>query len=177
MAWDDDPYDYYPSSIDPRIAANPYMNEAAGLRIQQEYLEQQRRMAQAQQSGPSASGGLSPSLVDAIKGFEGYTANPKWDYQQYSSGWGTKARPGEVADRATHEQRLQDELTQAATFVDSKVPDLPSGVRDAMISLTFNAGGKWADSSLGAKLREGPRAPSNCSRNTTRPAGDLTGPY
>ncbi len=55
MAWDDDPYDSsLISSIDPRIQSNPFIDEAAGLRIQNEYLDRQRRQQQGggrEQSG------------------------------------------------------------------------------------------------------------------------------
>jgi GH24 family phage-related lysozyme (muramidase) len=98
---------------------------------------------------------FSPGLLDAIKGFEGYSATPSWDYNQYSSGWGTRSKPGEIVDKDTHEQRLRDEVTKAAGIVDSQVPGLPAGVRDAMISLTYNSGDKWARSGLGEKLRAG----------------------
>jgi hypothetical protein len=54
MAWDD-PYDSsLISSIDPRIQSNPYIDEAAGLRIQNEYVDRQRRQQQGggrEQSG------------------------------------------------------------------------------------------------------------------------------
>jgi hypothetical protein len=56
MAWDD-PYDSgLITSIDPRISSNPYMDEAAGLRIQNQYLEQQRRQRQQPQDGRQQSG-------------------------------------------------------------------------------------------------------------------------
>src|SRR5215471_329260 len=94
-------------------------------------------------------------LLDAVKNFEGYTPQAQWDYKQYSSGYGTRARPGETIDQATADERLRNELNQAANFVDRNAPDLPPGVRDAMISLTFNTGGKWANSNLGDQLRAG----------------------
>jgi hypothetical protein len=38
---------------------------------------------------------LDQSYLDAIKGFEGYTPQAQWDYKQSSSGYGTKAQPGD----------------------------------------------------------------------------------
>jgi hypothetical protein len=39
------------NSIDPRISGNPYIDEGAGLRIQNEFLDQQRRQQQLMQQG------------------------------------------------------------------------------------------------------------------------------
>lgn len=98
----------------------------------------------------------SLGLLDAIKRFEGFSGKPYQDYGQYASGFGTRARPGEgPIDRNTAEERLKEELAPAAKFVDLQVPNLPPGVRDAMISLTYNTGGKWADSGLGKALKTG----------------------
>jgi lysozyme len=103
---------------------------------------------------------LDQSLIDAIKGFEGYTPNASWDYKQSSSGYGTKAQPGDEnipSDqlKAIHEQRLQDEVTKAAAAVDSFAPDLPPGVRAALTSLTYNAGPGWQQSGLGQAIKSG----------------------
>lgn len=95
------------------------------------------------------------NLVEAVKRFEGYTPQAKWDFKQYSSGYGTKGAPGEVVDRATAEARLTTELGRAASIVDQAVPNLPPGARDAMISLTFNSGADWVNSGLGERLRAG----------------------
>lgn len=98
---------------------------------------------------------VSTRLRDAVKTFEGFTTTAKFDYKQYSSGYGTKAAPGEVIDKATAEQRLDQELGKAAAFVDGVNPNLPPGVRDALISLTFNAGGDWAKAELGERIKAG----------------------
>ena len=99
---------------------------------------------------------LDQFLVDNVKKFEGYRENPYWDYKQYTSGYGTKAaNQGEVIDRATAEQRLTDELSKASAMVAGMHPDMPAGVRNALTSLTFNAGPKWMNSGLGNAVREG----------------------
>lgn len=103
---------------------------------------------------------VDQSLIDEIKGFEGYTATPAWDYKQSSSGYGTRAQPGDEGIppeqlRAVHEQRLQDEVSRAAAHVDSVNPNLPAGARNALISLTYNAGPGWAQSGLGELVRNG----------------------
>ena len=103
---------------------------------------------------------LDQSYLDAIKGFEGYSPNAQWDYKQNSSGYGTRAQPGDEnipADqlKSVHEQRFQDEVGKAAASVDAFNPNLPSGVRAALTSLTYNAGPGWQQSGLGAAVQSG----------------------
>ena len=103
---------------------------------------------------------LDPPFLDAIKGFEGYSPNAAWDYKQSSSGYGTKAQPGDENIppdqlKAVHEQRYADEIAKAAAHVDSVNPNLPAGARAALVSLTYNAGPGWAQSGLGEMVRNG----------------------
>lgn len=103
---------------------------------------------------------LDPQYIDQIKGFEGYSPAAAWDYKQSSSGYGTKAQPGDENIppdqlKAVHEQRLNDEIAKAAAHVDSINPDLPPGARAALISLTYNAGPGWAKAGLGDLVRAG----------------------
>lgn len=103
---------------------------------------------------------VDQSLLNEIRGFEGYTATPAWDYKQSSSGYGTRAQTGDENIppeqlRAVHEQRLQDEVSKAAAHVDSVNPNLPAGARNALISLTYNAGPGWSQSGLGELVRNG----------------------
>lgn len=103
---------------------------------------------------------LDPEYLDAIKQSEGYAPTASWDYKQYSSGYGTKAQPGDEnipADQrqAVYEQRFQDEVSKAAAHVDSVNPNLPSGVKAALTSLTYNAGPSWSQSGLGDLVRAG----------------------
>lgn len=98
---------------------------------------------------------IDPQYLEAIKGFEGYSPKATWDYKQHSSGYGTKAEPGEVIDRATAEQRFNEAVAKAAAHVDSVNPNLPAGARAALISLTYNAGPGWSQSGLGELVRAG----------------------
>jgi lysozyme len=103
---------------------------------------------------------LDQSYLDAIKGFEGYSPNASWDYKQYSSGYGTRAQPGDEnipADQrqGVYEQRFQDEVGKAASSVEAFAPNLPPGVRAALTSLTYNAGPGWQQSGLGAAVKAG----------------------
>lgn len=103
---------------------------------------------------------LDPQYTDAIKNSEGYSPVAQWDYKQSSSGYGTKAQPGDESIppdqlKAVHEQRFQDEIGKAAASVDQFSPDLPPGVRAALTSLTFNAGPGWQQSGLGEAVKAG----------------------
>lgn len=103
---------------------------------------------------------ISPDLVDRLKKLEGYSEKPYVDFKQTSSGYGTKAQSGDENIppdqlRAIHEQRLNTELGRAANIVDTFAPGLPKGTRDALISLTYNAGSAWTSSDLGSKIRAG----------------------
>lgn len=103
---------------------------------------------------------LDPQYLDAIKGFEGYSPDASWDYKQNSSGYGTKAQPGDENIppdqlQAVHEQRFSDEVGKAAAAVDAFNPNLPPGVRAALTSLTYNAGPGWQQSGLGEAVKSG----------------------
>lgn len=103
---------------------------------------------------------LDPQYLDAIKGFEGYSPTAQWDYKQSSSGYGTKAQPGDENIppdqlKAIHEQRFQDEISKAAAAVDAVNPNLPPSAKAALTSLTYNAGPGWAQAGLGDLVRAG----------------------
>lgn len=99
---------------------------------------------------------IDPSLVEGVKGFEGYAAKAYPDYKQYSVGYGTRATsPNEVIDKAEAERRLQTELGKAKSIVQAFAPNAPPGVQNALTSLTYNAGDKWTRSGLGALVKAG----------------------
>lgn len=103
---------------------------------------------------------LDPQYLDAIRASEGYSPNAAWDYKQSSSGYGTKAQPGDENIppeqlKAIHEQRFQDEIGKAAASVDAFSPNLPPGIRAALTSLTYNAGPGWQQSGLGQAVKSG----------------------
>lgn len=103
---------------------------------------------------------LDQPYLDAIKGFEGYSPTAQWDYKQSSSGYGTKAQPGDENIppdqlKAVYEQRFQDEVRNAAAVVDKFAPNAPPGVRAALTSLTYNAGPGWTNAGLGEAVKSG----------------------
>jgi lysozyme len=99
---------------------------------------------------------LSPTLVDSVKRFEGFTPRAKWDYKQYTNGYGTRARyAGDQIDEAEADRRLRAALAEARATVERHAPEAPEGVKNALTSLTFNAGADWATAGLGHALRRG----------------------
>jgi lysozyme len=99
---------------------------------------------------------LDQSYLDAIKKFEGFSAEARWDYAQNSNGYGTRARyAGEVIDKAEADRRFEGEINKAADFVDRFAPGLDEGSRAALTSLTYNAGTAWMRSGLGEAVSSG----------------------
>lgn len=103
---------------------------------------------------------ISPELKESVKRFEGYAEKPYKDFKQTSSGYGTKAQPGDEnippeQRKAIYEQRLDNELARAANIVDQFAPGLPAGTRNALIDLTYNAGSAWTSAGLGQSIRAG----------------------
>ncbi|MGE0629245.1 MAG: lysozyme [Hyphomicrobiaceae bacterium] len=92
--------------------------------------------------------------LNAIKSFEGFTQQAKWDYAQHTNGFGTKALfPGEQIDRAEAHRRFTAEIEKAREFVEKHARNWDEGTKAALTSLTFNAGTKWASSGLGEAVR------------------------
>lgn len=99
---------------------------------------------------------VDKSYLNAIKQFEGYTAEARWDYAQNTNGYGTRARyAGEVIDKAEAEKRFSDAVSKAADFVDRFAPNLDDGSKAALTSLTYNAGTAWTQSGLGQAVASG----------------------
>lgn len=105
---------------------------------------------------PLQSSGLDTALIAAVKKFEGYSSKAFWDYQQYSIGYGTRAKSrDEEIDEPEAERRLIDELEKARALVDGLSVPLTRGQHKALTSLTFNAGSKWMQQGLGAAVKAG----------------------
>ena len=99
---------------------------------------------------------LDANYLDAIKQFEGYAAESRWDYAQNTNGYGTRARfAGEVIDKAEADKRFADEIKKAADFVEKFAPGLDEGSKAALTSLTYNAGTAWTQSGLGEAVASG----------------------
>lgn len=100
---------------------------------------------------------LDQAMVDAVKKFEGYEPKAKWDYKQYTNGYGTKAQSSdETVSEAEAERRLIDELGKALAAVQAFVPaNTPIGVEQGLTSATFNLGTAWMKAGLGTAVKAG----------------------
>ena len=94
---------------------------------------------------PAPTGTASKSLVDLIKGFEGFSPKAHPDYEQYSNGYGTKARsPTEEITEEEAERRLIDEIARFRDVVEkfsaNKKYNWNSKQKDALTSFIYNLG-------------------------------------
>ena len=98
---------------------------------------------------------VDQGLVNFIKKEEGFTAKAKWDYKQYSIGYGTKANSAtEVITEPEAAARLTVEIDKAYQLVRPILPaGTPLGIEQALVDLTFNAGSGWETQSLGAAVK------------------------
>ena len=93
---------------------------------------------------------LTLTYMNAIKSFEGFSSKGTWDYSQFTSGFGTKAKyAGETIDRVEADRRFSAEIDEAGRLVDHFSAGLNDGTRAALTSLTFNAGTAWMKGKLG----------------------------
>jgi GH24 family phage-related lysozyme (muramidase) len=98
---------------------------------------------------------VDQGLVNFIKKEEGFTAKAKWDYKQYSIGYGTKANSAtEVITEPEAAARLTVEIDKAWSLVKTIIPPgTPIGIEQALTDLTYNAGSGWETQSLGAAVK------------------------
>jgi uncharacterized repeat protein (TIGR02543 family) len=103
---------------------------------------------------------VSDACVELIKQLEGFTAIPKWDYSQWTVGFGTSC-PADLVDRykqggipiADAEQLLAEKLVYfdecVNRFINKNNLKLTQGQYDAIFSLTYNCGASWLNKSEG----------------------------
>jgi lysozyme len=94
--------------------------------------------------------------VGEIRNFEGYDPRAKWDYKQWTNGYGTKAQfPGETIDQNEAQKRFDAELESARGYVRNLGVQLTPGQEAALTDLTYNAGPGWTNSGLGQAVQAG----------------------
>ena len=101
---------------------------------------------------------VSDACVELIKQLEGFTAIPKWDYSQWSVGYGTSC-PAELVDSYKQtgisiedaEKLLAEKLVYfdecVNQFIKKHDLKLTQGQYDAIFSLTYNCGASWLNKS------------------------------
>ena len=99
---------------------------------------------------------IKPAHLDAIRRFEGFSAEARWDHAQHTNGYGTRAlHPGEVIDKAEAERRFAAAVGHAMKAVERFAPGIDAGSLAALTSLTFNAGSGWMKAGLGDAVKAG----------------------
>ena len=101
---------------------------------------------------------VSDACVELIKQLEGFSAIPKWDYSQWSVGYGTSC-PAESVDSYKQtgisiedaEKLLAEKLVYfdecVSQFIKKNDLKLTQGQYDAIFSLTYNCGASWLNKS------------------------------
>lgn len=92
----------------------------------------------------TVDGSNDKSYLSFIKKMEGFEPTSKWDYAQYSVGYGTRGTMGETLTKEQAHVRLQKELLQheqrVDTFAAQNNMQLSTNQRDALVSYDFNTG-------------------------------------
>ena len=98
-----------------------------------------------------------PNLTDHIKEIEKFTDKPFWDHKQFTSGFGTKAKnKNEKITKEEATKRLDKRLKKDVSRIEKFVPDnTPQGIKNALTSLSFNAGTGWMKAGLGSAVKKG----------------------
>lgn len=121
--------------------------------------EFKRRLAEARGAGGvtgPGGPGFSENLVNHLKnpGVEGYDPKAFWDVHQFTSGHGTKARPGDSGpiSLAEADRRLREEMVPVAKFVNGLpgADKLNQNQREAIMSVAFNVG----EGNIGTGLKD-----------------------
>lgn len=101
-----------------------------------------------QGANPStAASPVGKNLTEVVKNFEaseGFFRTAYWDVNQWSIGYGTKAKEGEVIDQAEADRRLAEELAMHRKRVEDQTAafgmTLNEHEKDALTSFDFNTG-------------------------------------
>jgi GH24 family phage-related lysozyme (muramidase) len=105
---------------------------------------------------PLSTEPVDQAFVDFVKEQESFVPKAKWDYKQYTNGYGTKALSAdELIDKPTAETRLRTELAASVAAMKKFIPNAPIGVQQGMVDAIFNLGTEWEHNTLGTLLQQG----------------------
>ena len=109
-------------------------------------------MADIPEGGKYKTMTTSQEMVDVIKDFEGFRSKAYWDNSQWTVGYGTRGSEGMTVTRAEAEKMLMNALANTYEPVvndfckkNGKQPTQQQF--DALLDLTYNAGGSWTTGS------------------------------
>ena len=115
--------------------------------------EEMFEMADIPAGGTYKSLSASQEMIDVIKDFEGFRSKAYWDNSQWTVGYGTRASgPDVTVTRAEAERLLRKVLDNTYEpivndFCKKNGKQPTQQQFDAMLDLTYNAGGSWTTGS------------------------------
>ena len=109
-------------------------------------------MADIPEGGKYKTMSTSQKMVDVIKDFEGFRSKAYWDNSQWTVGYGTRGSEGMTVTRAQAEKMLMEALADTYEpivndFCKKNGKQPTQQQFDAMLDLTYNAGGSWTSGS------------------------------
>lgn len=127
--------------------------EMEGVELMASDTEQTYEMADIPKGGSYESLSASQEMIDIIKDFEGFRSKAYWDNSQWTVGYGTRASgPDVTVTRAEAEKLLRKALANTYEpivndFCKKNGKQPTQQQFDAMLDLTYNAGGSWTTGS------------------------------
>lgn len=98
-------------------------------------------------AAPTPSGGTGTGVSSALSNYvakiEQFNPNAFEDYGQTNIGYGTSARGRTSISEVEARQEMIVELQKHYDEINKQFPNAPEGVKQALSSLSFNAGDKW----------------------------------
>lgn len=130
-----------------------FAGEEAGLELMAAGSGKTYEMADIPEGGKYKNMTASQEIIDVIKDFEGFRSKAYWDNSQWTVGYGTRASgPDVTVTRSEAEKLLRKALTNTYEPVvndfckkNGKQPTQQQF--DALLDLTYNAGGSWTTGS------------------------------
>ena len=126
---------------------------AQGVELMGAASEQTYEMENIPKNGTYQTMSTSQKMIDVIKDFEGFRSKAYWDNTQWTVGYGTRAANGNVTvTRAEAEKLLRNALKETYepivnNFCKKNGKQPTQQQFDAMLDLTYNAGGSWTSGS------------------------------
>ena len=110
-------------------------------------------MADIPADGSYKSMSASQEIIDVIKDFEGFRSTAYWDNTQWTVGYGTRASGPDVTVTRAEAERLLLKVLDSTyepvvnNFCKKNGKQPTQQQFDALLDLTYNAGGSWANGS------------------------------
>ena len=110
-------------------------------------------MSDIPEGGTYKNMSASQEIIDVIKDFEGFSSKAYWDNNQWTVGYGTRCDDGDVTVTRAEAERLLREMLDndfepvVNDFCKKNGKQPTQQQFDALLDLTYNAGGSWTTGS------------------------------